>query len=102
MPHEIPTFITVEDTWTVAFDDYMESLGCPRFEEPVMCECEMDWNCGLHAHRQGTWLETRFAMDDEDEARAAGRWEIEYGSWEPDFEAMAERKAEARRPAWAE
>ena len=23
------------------------------------CECEQDWNCGLHRNRAGTWTETR-------------------------------------------
>jgi len=69
-------FVTVEDTYTVAFDDYMESLGCPRFEEPVMCECEQDWNCGLHGGTtRPTWIETRYAGLDADEARAYGRYE---------------------------
>ena len=72
---EISTFVTNEDTYAVAFDDYMESLGCPRFEEPIMCECEIDWNCGLHAHRAGTWIETRYAGLDNDEAIAYGRFE---------------------------
>lgn len=69
------TFVTVEDTWTELFEDYMVSLGAPRWEEPVMCECEQDWNCGLHAHQIGTWIETRYAGLDDDEARAFGRFE---------------------------
>jgi hypothetical protein len=41
-------------------DDYVE-----------MCECEVDWNCGLH---QGgyTWIETRYQGLDDEEARAYG------------------------------
>lgn len=28
--------------------------------ESVGCECEQDWNCPLHANRNGTWIETRY------------------------------------------
>lgn len=24
------------------------------------CECEQDWNCGLHRNRVGAWTETRY------------------------------------------
>jgi hypothetical protein len=29
-----------------------------------MCECEQDWNCGLHSgNGRLTWIETRYAND---------------------------------------
>jgi hypothetical protein len=81
------TFITVEDTYSGAFEDYMESLGCPRWEEPQMCECEQDWNCPLHQNRRGTWIETRYEGDPEAE-------------YERRMEAQADAWAEARFEAW--
>ena len=34
-------------------------------EENPGCECEQDWNCGLHQNRRGTWIETRWdGLDD--------------------------------------
>jgi hypothetical protein len=68
-------FVTNEDTWTNDYDQYLLSLGVEIEEPYVGCECEQDWNCGLHASRVGTWIETRYAGLDNDEAIAYGRFE---------------------------
>lgn len=47
-------------------------------DEYVGCECEMDWRCPHHAGLP-TFLETRYWGMDEDEARAHGVWEREFG-----------------------
>ena len=44
------------------------------------CECEIDWNCPMHQNRVGTWIETRYAGLDEDEARAHGVWHREFAT----------------------
>ena len=32
-----------------------------------ICECEQDWNCGLHGGtNRPTWIESRFEDDEED------------------------------------
>jgi hypothetical protein len=40
-----------------------------------VCECELDWNCGCGRYGGATYLETRYAGLDADEARAYGRYE---------------------------
>lgn len=46
-------------------DDVVFDLTSAEYDEPTGCECEVDWNCPLHAHRAGTWLETRYdGLDD--------------------------------------
>lgn len=44
------------------FDDY----------EPMTCECEQDWSCGLHAG-QAPWIDRRFQGLDDEEDRAYRR-----------------------------
>jgi hypothetical protein len=34
-----------------------------------VCECEIDWNCPLHANRVGTWLERRYEDSGDDDRR---------------------------------
>jgi hypothetical protein len=69
------TFVTVADTYTVDYDLYLLGLGVEVQDPYVGCECEQDWNCSLHASRPGTWIETRYAGLDADEAIAYGRYE---------------------------
>lgn len=38
-------------------------------EQGVGCECEIDWNCPLHKGRAGTFLETRYDNDGEEDYR---------------------------------
>lgn len=51
-----------------------KGIATPEVREDYeMCECEMDWNCPMHSSRIGTWIETRYAGMDSDEAIAYGR-----------------------------
>ena len=44
-----------------SLDDALFDVGYIDEGDGVqVCECEMDWNCPLHARRSGTWLETRY------------------------------------------
>lgn len=45
--------------------------GWSDVDDYVGCECEQDWNCGLHADGP-TWLESRFQGMDVEEARYYG------------------------------
>lgn len=60
-----PLFVREDDTYTVDFTFYLESLGVDEWQNHDLqlpdlsggCECELDWNCYLHRNRLYTAVE---------------------------------------------
>jgi hypothetical protein len=67
--------VPVTAQWMI-HSESLDLIECYEFgEDCVGCECEVDYNCHLHAHRAGTFIETRYAGLDAEEAYAHGRFE---------------------------